>query len=218
MGSRFSFKEAIDFGWATMKENLGFFVGILILVWIIQGVPSILMETIGKEYPVLNIVISILSIFVNILVGMGLIRIALKFADGQRGQLEDLFSCTPIFLPYLGASILCGLAIMGGFVLLIIPGIILSIRLYFYSYLMIDRNFSAMESLKESFELTRGAAWDLFLFGIVIGLINLLGVLCLLVGLFATIPTSMVAYAYVYRKLLETYDGQQVNANLAPIQ
>jgi len=36
----------------------------------------------------------------------------------------------------------------------------------------------------------------------VLGIINLLGLICLGVGLFATIPTTMVAMAFVYRKLL----------------
>jgi hypothetical protein len=41
----------------------------------------------------------------------------------------------------------------------------------------------------------------LFLFGLALGGINILGALVFFVGLFATIPTSMVAYAYVYRTL-----------------
>ncbi len=46
-----------------------------------------------------------------------------------------------------------------------------------------------------------GAKWDLFLFGLLLGLINFVGALVFLIGLFATIPTTMVAYAYVYRHL-----------------
>jgi len=39
-------------------------------------------------------------------------------------------------------------------------------------------------------------------FGFVLAGINILGTLALLIGLFATIPTTMVATAFVYRKLL----------------
>ena len=204
---KFSITEAISFGWETMKANLGFFVGILILAWVIQFATSYFMEQWGKKYPMMGMLIYLLSIFVNILVGMGLIKISLKFSIGEQGRLEDLFSCAYIFLPYLGASILSGLAVLGGCILLIIPGIIIGIRLQFYVYLMIDRNASAIESLKESFALTRGATWDLFVFGIMLGLINLAGALCLLIGLFATVPTSMVALAYVYRKLLQSSES-----------
>jgi len=43
---------------------------------------------------------------------------------------------------------------------------------------------------------------DLFLFNLLLILINLLGAICLLIGLFVTIPTTMVAWAFVYRRLL----------------
>ena len=51
--------------------------------------------------------------------------------------------------------------------------------------------------------MTNGEQYrDLFLFGLLLDLINLLGAICLLIGLFATFPTAMVAMAFVYRKLL----------------
>ena len=65
----------------------------------------------------------------------------------------------------------------------------------------IEKGLGPVEALKASSSTTMGAKWDLFLFGLLLGLINLAGFLCLVVGLFATIPTSMVAYAYVYREL-----------------
>jgi len=50
----------------------------------------------------------------------------------------------------------------------------------------------------------------LSLFDLLLGLINLLGAICLLIGLFATIPTTMVATAFVYRKLLAQIEVAQV--------
>jgi uncharacterized membrane protein len=44
----------------------------------------------------------------------------------------------------------------------------------------------------------------------------LLGAICLLIGLFATIPTTMVAYAYVYRKLLTETETVQPTENVIP--
>jgi hypothetical protein len=54
-----------------------------------------------------------------------------------------------------------------------------------------------------------GAKWDLLLFGLLIAGINLLGFLALLVGLFATYSTSMVAIAFVYRSLLARREAAQ---------
>ena len=41
-----------------------------------------------------------------------------------------------------------------------------------------------------------------FSLGFYLVLINILGFICLMVGLFITVPLSMLATAFVYRKLL----------------
>ena len=62
--------------------------------------------------------------------------------------------------------------------------------------------FCVVSALKRSSAITRGVKWDLFIFGIMFFGLNILGVLCLLVGLFVSIPVSALAVAFVYRKLL----------------
>ena len=58
-----------------------------------------------------------------------------------------------------------------------------------------------MESLKASGELTYESKFDLFLLWIVLGLINMAGALCFLVGLFVTIPLTLMATVFIYRGL-----------------
>ena len=86
--------------------------------------------------------------------------------------------------------------------MLIVPGIIWGIQYMFFSYFIIDEDLGPMEALKRSAAITEGAKWDLFLFGLLLAGINLLGALCLLVGLIATIPATMLAFAFAYRRLL----------------
>ena len=85
---------------------------------------------------------------------------------------------------------------------MIIPGIIWAIKFQFYDYLIIDKKLGPIEALKKSAVITKGAKGNLFVFGLLLGGINLLGAICLLIGLFAAIPTTLVAKAFVYRKLL----------------
>ena len=66
-----------------------------------------------------------------------------------------------------------------------------------------------MDSIKRSGDLTKTVRWKLLGFGILLMLINYLGLIVLIVGLFATIPTTMLAHAWVYRKLLgQTESGE----------
>lgn len=92
---------------------------------------------------------------------------------------------------------------MVGLVLLIVPGVILMIRLGFYKYLIIDKkDISITQALRESMILTKGITWKLFLFTVVLGLVNLVGFICFVAGLLVTIPLSAIAFAYVYNKLI----------------
>ena len=202
MPKKFDISEAVQFGWDTTKSNIGFFIGLLIVMGLIEYVPDIIAVIIEEDAPILSIIIQIASFVLSMIIVMGLIKICLRFCDGEKGEFSDLFSCYPLFFNYLIGSILYWLIIMVGLILLIIPGIIWAIQFQYYSYLIIDRGLGPIDALKKSSEITKGVKWDLFVLSIVLGVINLLGLICLVVGLFATIPTTMVAIAFVYRKLL----------------
>jgi uncharacterized membrane protein len=197
----FSIEESIRFGWSTMRANLGFFVFFLIVVGLIYVIPGILAELGREDLPVLSVILGIVSGVLQIIVGMGLIRIALRFCDNEQGSLSDLFSCAPLFIKYLLGSILYGLIVLGGLILLVVPGVIWAIKYMFFSYFIVDRELGPVEALKRSAQITQGAKGDLFLLGLALAGINLLGALALLIGLFATVPTAMVATAFAYRKL-----------------
>ncbi len=208
----FSISEAVGFGWDTMKSNIGFFIGLLIVVGLIENVPGFIAITLEADSPLLATIINIASLVLSMIIGMGLIEISLKFCDGEKGELSDLFSCYPLFFNYLIGSIIYWLIIMVGLILLIIPGIIWAIQFQYYSYLIIDRGLGPIDALKKSSKITKGVKWDLFILSIVLMVINLLGLLCLLVGLFATIPTTMIATAFVYRKLLAQTELTEIGA------
>ena len=86
--------------------------------------------------------------------------------------------------------------------MLIVPGVIWAIKYQFFAYLIVDKKMGPWEAIQKSGEMTAGNKGNLFLLGLILALINIAGAICLLVGLFATIPTTMLAIVYVYRKLL----------------
>lgn len=200
--NKFVISEALQFGWDTTKSNIGFFIGLLIVAGLIQYVPDIVAEIIEADAPDLSLIIRIASYVLSMIIGMGIIKICLRFCDGEKGEFSDLFSCYPLFFKYLIGSILYGLIVVVGLILLIIPGIVWAIKFQFFDYLIVDKGLGPIDALEKSSEITRGVKWDLFIFAILLGIINLMGFVCLLVGLFVTIPITLVAMAFVYRKLL----------------
>ena len=204
----YSKSEAIKFGWETMKKNLGFFIGLLLVAGIIYIVPGVLAELLRKTAPVLSALIRVASGLINLLMIMGVTRVVLKLSSDEETEFFDLFSAYPLYLKYFGGSILYGLIVFAGLLLLIVPGIIWAIKYQFFGYFILDKEMGPIEALKQSASITAGAKGDLFLLGLLLSCINVLGVLCLFVGLFATIPATMLAKAFVYRALQPRPQGE----------
>jgi uncharacterized membrane protein len=198
---KFSKKEAIKFGWEIAKKKIKFFVPLLILVFGSSFLFDYLSDLTKKESFLISFLLTIVGVAFSVIFSLGLIKISLEIYDGKEPKISDLFSQYRLFFRYLFASILKSLICLFGFILLIIPGIILSIRLSFFDYLIVDKNSRIVESLKKSWEITKGSTLNLFLLYFLLGLINLLGFFALTVGLFWSIPTTIIAEAFVYRKL-----------------
>jgi len=198
---KFSKKSAIKFGWEIANRKIKFFIPLLILVYGLLALLNSFSDSLKKESFLASFILNIISSLISIIFGLGLIKISLKLCDGEEAKFSDLISQYKLFFRYLFASFLYGLITFLGFILLIVPGIILSIRLGFFDYLIVDKNSRIIESLKRSWEITKGNAWNLFLLYLLFAIINISGAFALIVGLFWSIPTTMLAEAFVYRKL-----------------
>jgi uncharacterized membrane protein len=196
----FSKKEAVSFGFELAKENLFFFIVLFIITLSIAVIMGALRLS-ATHASLVSFAIWFAQTAIDLVIGIGLIHITLKFVDMKKAAYKDLFYYKPI-VNYFLASLLEGLIIVGGLILLIIPGIFFALRLQFTCYLIVDKNLGPVEAVKTSWKITKGNTWNLFFFGILLGLINILGFLCLIVGLFITVPLTMLATTFVYRRLL----------------
>jgi uncharacterized membrane protein len=206
MTSKFSSKEALKFGRETAKNNLWFFMALFAAIFLIYlGLGRLAALT--EKNALASALVSLVNWVLQILISIGLISIPLKFINGQKAAFGDLVAGGRWFLRYFTASVFYMLIILGGLALLIIPGLIWAIRFQFFGYLIVDRNLGAVEALKRSWAITRGATWDLAIFSVLLMLINMLGLLALGVGLLITAPISLLAIAFVYRKLLSAMNA-----------
>ncbi len=96
-----------------------------------------------------------------------------------------------------------GAVMTGLFVIVsVIVSIYIGIRLQFYEFFIVDKNEGVISSLKKSWQITKGNVLKLSFFLLLSAGLNILGSIFFLVGLFVSIPVTMLAYAFVYRKLL----------------
>jgi uncharacterized membrane protein len=188
--------EVIKKGWEETKKNFWFFVMLLIVYMGIYIGASLLLVKI-------KVIGQIITILLAFYLSVGIIIVALKKAKGELASIGDLFAGLPYLASYAGASILYMLIVMAGMFLLVFPAVIWGIQYMFYPYLVIDKKMKAIEALKASSRMTKGSKWDLFGINFVIGIVGMLGLFCLVIGLFWTIPLTMIAQALVYYKFAE---------------
>lgn len=199
--------DSTSLGWDAMKNNLGFFIIALLIMWVAMAIPSGL-QSMNAYFgnaaviAIWGIIFGLLALVVGIFVNMAVVKIGLRFVSGETADFPDLYIEYPKFLDFLVGSILYGLLVLAGFILLIVPGIYWAVRYHFYGYLIIDRGMKPVEAIKKSGQITRGAWWSLFVFWLAMIGIYILGWLCCCVGIFAAMPVMFVSIAYVYRTLL----------------
>lgn len=117
-----------------------------------------------------------------------------------------------VFLGFIGASAFgpdsiaalftstTALILIAFFLLSTIILFYVTIRYAFFGFVLIDRNLSVKQSLKESAKLMKGHGWKYLSFLAVLGLILLIPAITI-IGILLVIPFSALAQGYVYRKL-----------------
>ncbi len=198
----FSIKDAIRVGWDLFKNNWKFLVVLSLLVMLIEFANGFV-----SMIPYVGI---ILSFIIGVFYSMGVIYIFLNIYDGKPTRYVQLFSRANKILPYVGIVAISLLIQVGGFVLLVVPGVIAMIALMLAPYLMVDRDLGVMESIRTSWQITKGNRLKLFVFSLLLVVINLLGAILFLVGLIVTIPVSLLAVIHVYRQLLSNAEKDGV--------
>jgi uncharacterized membrane protein len=200
--------DCIKFAWETFKKRPWILIGAFALTILISAIPGILTphpEIVQGQPPPpptpFAIVMSLVSIAVSFLVSLGLTSFSLRAHDNiETVTVGDLWNPAPIWR-FLGAELLAALIIIVGFIFFLIPGVIASLGLSFAPYLVVDRGMRPVESLKESWHITKGNKWRLFLLGLALLGLNLLGLIALVVGLLVTVPITMLSVVHAYRLL-----------------
>jgi Tfp pilus assembly protein PilE len=204
----------IKFGWETFKKRPWFFIFAFLIFFLVSIIANIIggiiqglldgSATSGFGHLIAWFIQNVTSIFV----GMGTIAFFIKAHDTPE-TVRYMDAWRPeIFWKYLGASILLGLIIIVGFILLVIPGIIASIVFGFTLYLVVDKGLGPIEALKESARLTKGNRWRMFAFQGASGIIALLGFICLVLGIFVAIPVLALAGIEMYRRIAAAAETQ----------
>ncbi len=130
----------------------------------------------------------------------------MMFLQGVRGETPDFDYLIAGFRKNYLNIVLTNLlmfALIGiGFVCLLIPGIIIACRLAFAPYLVMDRGLDPIQAVEESWRMTRGHGWTIFLMGFITIFLFIGGLICLFFGVLIAFMWIKSAFATMYQSVL----------------
>lgn len=192
----FSIAEAYRAAWHTLRAHSAVLLtGALVLAVLRLADSLVLPQTFDEPRIAGVFAIAVVSA----VLGIAFFRVALRLMRGEEARFADLVPSWSLAWRYVLATILQLLATLGGFVLLIIPGIFIMVRLFFVGYAVVDGS-GPFDALKKSGTLTRGVFWHVAAFFVTQLVLDWIGALTY-VGLVITLPLTALASAHVYDKL-----------------
>ncbi|MEX1995426.1 MAG: hypothetical protein WD887_01485 [Candidatus Saccharimonadales bacterium] len=128
----------------------------------------------------------ILMLIVAIILEAMLVILALRSAQGESPSLKKVWvEFQEKGLRLVVQIVFVGVLTVIGFVLLVVPGIILLWRLFLAPFILVDKNTGVIESIKQSWNMTRRYAWPIYSILLLVLLIALTSVTPVVGGLIA---------------------------------
>jgi uncharacterized membrane protein len=126
----------------------------------------------------------------------------MKKLMGRQSQLDDLFKGFLFFINALVASLLIGLLVFCGTLLCIIPGLVIAAMYKFTFLFIVDKRMEFWPAMQASHAVVKSDYFGFTLFLVLAFLVNVLGFLCLVVGLLVTIPATFAAITIAYKEIV----------------
>ncbi|WP_394833801.1 hypothetical protein LVJ94_45575 [Pendulispora rubella] len=202
--------ETIQLAWEGFKREWLALAGAHFLVAMIAMVPTLAPAVLlaarvivprSASYWVVWGASNAVSLVVSTFFEVGLVRLWLSVARGQTANFATLFGGGNRFFAFLGMRLVTALAMLLGFALLIVPGVILSLGLAVAPFYLVDAEMGPIAAMRESWKATTGHKGDIFLLGLVSATLLFFGSMLCCIGYFVAAPVCSVALAIVYVRL-----------------
>ena len=176
----------IGMGWDVVKADIGNYLLMALLFTLLSGVPLIQGALIA-----------------------GFHIFTIKKLVGRPAEFADLFKGFNYFIPTLVASLLIGVFVFAGTLLCIIPGLVVA-AMYKFTYLFIvDKRMDFWPAMQASHAVVKNDYFGFTMFLLLMALVDLLGVLCCVVGIFIAMPVTFAAITVAYQELVG-FDARNV--------
>jgi hypothetical protein len=177
-------------GWRLVKPDMGMFFLIAIVFSLLNAMVPIILQG-------------------PLLIGFHLYCV--KRMLGRNAEFADLFKGFNFFVPALVASLLISLLTAIGGLLCIIPGLVVAAMYKFTFLFILDKRMEFWPAMQASHSIVKQDYFGFTMFLLAMVGVNLLGVLCCIIGVFVAIPVSIAAITVAYRDIVG-FDPQTIDA------
>lgn len=193
-GYEFKFQQYINDGFALYKRHMGQFALFYLIVFSISIFAGLLIPYVGYA----------VDIFITPVFVAGAYLVANELIKGRVPEFNFFFKGFDFFIPVVVLTLVSGLLIIAGLVLLIIPGIYLIVSYTFATMFLIFLKYDYWSALEWSRKIITKQWWMFFGFVIVMGLINLAGLLMCGIGIIFTAPLTMCMQFCAFEDIVGT--------------
>lgn len=193
----FSIQDVLKESWRLTKENLGFFIGYQIILYLLMWVFG------GKSKGNLSFVWDIIGWLILTAAYMGFYNSCLMIVSGMKPGLDQLYQNWRWLITWAVAGLLFAIMFGLGLILLIAPAFYVLARFGLYTFFILDKKLGPVEALQGASRATEGIRFQVFLLFLTCIGLYVLGFLLLGIGILITSPIAMLALAIVYRKITD---------------
>lgn len=171
-----------------------------------------------KKEPVTHVVATLLvAIIGNVSVGLlmgpmivGYMRMIKIQDEGGKPQIGDVFKGFDDFVPALLAALVSGIIVGVGFMLCILPGLLIMAILPAATYLVAVGEKDGINAIRRAWEAVKENLVGAFLCMLVLGILGQIGVIACFIGILVTLPIAFIGMYQMAKQL--TNAGAAANA------
>jgi len=207
----FSISGVLKEGFRRSDGVKGIFIGAVFIFVILTLLTNGILEFIfpSENSTVNAFVASFISGIITVPVHVGIMMMGIFRAREEEFQVADMFNYFAVAMPIVDTYIVTTLIIYLGLMLLIIPGIYLSVAYAFTYMLVVDKGLGTWEAMELSRKTVTAQWFKFFGLSLSIGLIVLISALPLGVGLIWTLPMAYITYGLLYHHLFDDEEEKE---------
>lgn len=193
----------------TSRDAIRFNLGTVLLLTLLVSVASIALSILLEKFfgqRFADTFGQLISYALSIYFTVALTYAYLSSARHKKIDLKATFAVVPpLFWRMFLLNLLVMLAVIGGLILLIVPGIIIALRLSLSSYYLVDQNLSVMEAYKASWHATKGhlgKLWGIIGVGVlmILPVFTIIGIVATIYLMFMYSAASALLYLHLVKK------------------